>query len=471
MLPSGVSSNRAFYGTFTVLIAGLCIGILVLALLTITSGPRVRQVVVQNPGSGGAAIMNQGLTVVFDRPVEGADFDDAVDIQPEVEHTVSHRNQQLNVSFDENLLSNTGYVLTVRPELKDALGGLMEHEYDYEFTTEEPSFTYLERNYERGAVDRIVVQAPLSQESSALFGADKISRFARNAHFLAVVLPRADDTDELRVVDLQTREERVVDLPSNVRVDNLEFSPLGNQFVFITRVPTAGTNPSESDVKAYGNRLYRYDIDGGELQPVDASSEVGTVDNAVYSRDGQALLYRTLDREYYLTGAVQTTEPSLLGKYVSSGGFDRTNTKLAVQPTGGDAIYDASSKELQELPNIRLGGRTSTPVFLHNSEELLYLRDPLDAPTGETLQVCTADVDGNVEKQAVGSQPPVDFFDEPAISYDDRYVLIEAKFEPQGDDDYVGNKQPKDPRLVLYDRFDDKVIESDTRGVDPIWNR
>jgi hypothetical protein len=67
------------------------------------------------------------------------------------------------------------------------------------------------------------------------------------------------------------------------------------------------------------------------LQPVDASSEVGTVDNAVYSRDGQALLYQTLDGEYYLTGAVQTTEPSLLGKYVNSGGFDRTNTKLAVQ--------------------------------------------------------------------------------------------------------------------------------------------
>jgi len=58
---------------------------------------------------------------------------------------------------------------------------------------------------------------------------------------------------------------------------------------------------------------------------------------------------------------------SLLGKYVSSGGFDRTNTKLAVQPIGGDASYDALSKELQDLPNIHLGGRISTPVFLHNS--------------------------------------------------------------------------------------------------------
>jgi Big-like domain-containing protein len=309
-----VSSNRAFYGAFALLIAGLSIGILVLALLTTTSGPRVRQVIVQNPGSGGAAIMNQGLTVVFDRPVEGSDFDAAVDIQPEVEHTVSHRNQQLSVSVDQNLLSNTEYVLKIRPELEDTLGGLMKHEYDYEFTTAEPQFTYLERNYDRGAVDRIVVQAPLSQESSALFGADKISRFARNASFLAVVLPRADDTDELRVIDLQGREEIVVDLPSNVRVDNLQFSPLSNQFVFITRESTIGANPSESNMEAYANRLYRYDIDGEQLEPVDASSEVGNVDNAVYSRDGQALLYQTLDGEYYLTGAVQPTEPSLLGK-------------------------------------------------------------------------------------------------------------------------------------------------------------
>jgi hypothetical protein len=152
---------------------------------------------------------------------------------------------------------------------------------------------------------------------------------------------------------------------------------------------------------------------------------------------------------------------------VSSGGFDRTNTKLAVQPIGGDASYDAPSKELQDLPNIHLGGRIATPVFLHNSEELLYLRDPLDARTGGTLQVCTADADGNVKEQAVDSQPPADFFDEPAVSYDDRYVLIEATFEPQGDDDYVGNRQPKNPQLVRYARFDDKVIDSSTRGIDP----
>ena len=79
------------------------------------------------------------------------------------------------------------------------------------------------------------------------------------------------------------------------------------------------------------HRLYRYDIDGGQLQPVDASSEVGTVDNAVYSRDGQALLYKTIDGSYYLTGATRTTETTPLGIYEDSGGFDRTNTKLAVQ--------------------------------------------------------------------------------------------------------------------------------------------
>jgi hypothetical protein len=76
-----------------------------------------------------------------------------------------------------------------------------------------------------------------------------------------------------------------------------------------------------------------------------------------------------------------------------------------------------------------------------------------------------------VKKQAVDAQPSASFFDEPAVSYDDRYVLIQATFGPQGDDNYVGNKKPKDARLILYDRSDDKVIDSDTRGVDPVWNR
>ena len=58
------------------------------------------------------------------------------------------------------------------------------------------------------------------------------------------------------------------------------------------------------------------------------------------------------------------------------------------------------------------------------------------------------------------------------VSYDDRYVLMEATFGPQGDDDYVGNSKPKDVRLVLYDRFDNKVLDSGTTwDIDPVWHR
>src|SRR5918997_5989008 len=107
----------------------------------------------------------------------------------------------------------------------------MEHEYSYEFTTEEPSFTYLERNYDRGAVDRIIQRAPLSGKSQVLFGEDRIKSFARNSRYLAVVILRPDNTDELRVVDLATLEERSVDMSPDVRVDNLRFSPTENQFI------------------------------------------------------------------------------------------------------------------------------------------------------------------------------------------------------------------------------------------------
>jgi WD40 repeat protein len=312
-----------------------------------------------------------------------------------------------------------------------------------------------------------------------LFGAHRIKSFARNANYLAVVLARADETDELRVIDLGTQEARAVNIPSNVQVNNLKFSPTDNQLIFVTRTPP-GAEASESDVKAYNNRLYRYDVNAEQLQPVDASSDQGNVDSASYSPDGQALLYQTLDGEYYLTGATQTTEPSLLGKYLSSGGFDRTNTKLAVQPIAGDvavqptasdAIYDAQTKELRGLPDIRLGGQITTPMFLHNSDGLIYLKEPLGAENGGTLQVCTVDADGNVEEQETDLQSSAKFFDEPAVSYDDRYVLIEATFESQGDDDYVGNPKPKNARLVLYDRHDRKVVDPGTiRGVDPVWN-
>jgi Bacterial Ig-like domain len=467
------SPNKAFYRVLVLVVGGLSVSILVLALLVTTSGPRVRHVAVQNQSGDEIASVGQGLTVVFDRPIEGTDFESAIKFEPEVDYTVSHRKGQLSITFDQNLLSNTEYVLTIRPELEDDLGRRMEREYSYEFTTEEPSFTYLERNYDRGAVDRIIQRAPLSGESQVLFGEDRIKSFARNGRYLAVVVPRRDNTDELRVIDFATLEERSVDIPSNVRVDNLRFSPTDNQFVFVPRVVGADAGDLDSETFAANNKLYRYDIDGEQLQPVDTSSDKGNVESALYSRDGQALLYKTIDGSYYLTGATRTTETTPLGIYEDSGGFDRTNTKIAFQFGNGVTIYDAQAKESQELPDIGTGGSISAPMFLHNGDELIYLWDPLNTKEGEATQVYVASADGKVEEQVIGSQPLERFFDNPVISYDDRYVLVEATSEPSKFklDDYVGNRQPEDTRLILYDRFEHRVIDSDTHGIDPVWNR
>jgi Tol biopolymer transport system component len=290
-------------------------------------------------------------------------------------------------------------------------------------------------------------------------------------------VPRADNTDELRVVDIATREERSVDLPRDVRVDNLKFSPVDNQFVFITRA-TRKAAAGESDLEAYSNTLCRYDIDSEQLQPLDTLSAKRSVpsvlysrESVLYSRDGQALLYRALDEEYYLIGATQTTASVLLGKYLDSGGFDRTNTKLTFLSGSNAMIYDAQAGEIQEVPDIQIDGPISTPILLHNSDELLYLKKPLDAKPGEALQVYIANVDGETQEQVVNTQPQASFFGEPAVSYDDRYVLIEVTLGTQDSDDYVGDPQPKDPRLVLYDRLDGKVIDSDTRGIHPVWVR
>ena len=264
------SPNKSFYRAFGIVVGGLSVGILILALLVSTSGPRVRHVEVQSPAANGSiASVNQGLSVVFDRAIaSSSDFESAVNIEPKTEFTVSHRNQQLNITFEQNLLSNTDYVLTINPLLEDDLGRQMKSEYTYEFSTAEPSFSYLERNYEPGAADKIIERSPLSGESQVFFGAEKIKLFGRNANYLAVVVPRADSTDEVRVVDLATVEERPVEVPSNMRIDNLKFSPTDNQFVFSAQAIPTTADTSESSSEASGNTLYRYDIDSDQLQPI-----------------------------------------------------------------------------------------------------------------------------------------------------------------------------------------------------------
>src|SRR5215212_7977860 len=162
------SPNKAFWRALGLVIGGLTVGILALALLVTASGPRVRNVAVQNQTGERIFSVSQGLTVVFDRPIVGSDFESAIEFDPEVDYTVSHRQGQLSITFDQNLLSNTEYALTIKPEIEDEAGRRMEGEYRYEFTTEEPSFTYLERNYDRGAVDKVIQRALLSGESQIL---------------------------------------------------------------------------------------------------------------------------------------------------------------------------------------------------------------------------------------------------------------------------------------------------------------
>jgi hypothetical protein len=140
-------------------------------------------------------------------------------------------------------------------------------------------------------------------------------------------------------------------------------------------------------------------------------------------------------------------------------------------PSGsGVAIYDAQAGDLKEVPDINVGGRISTPVFLHNSDELLFLKAPLDAKPG-TLELYTTNADGEADEQAVDTQSQASFLGEPVVSSDDRYVLIQATLDSQEVDNNTGNRQPKDTRLVLYDRSDGKVIDSSIRGIDPVWNR
>lgn len=108
---------------------------------------------------------------------------------------------------------------------------------------------------------------------------------------------------------------------------------------------------------------------------------------------------------------------------------------------------------------------------MHNSDELIYLWDPFNARIGENMRVYVADEDGD-EELITEFEPSERFFDDPVLSYDDRYVLVEATSEPRKLDDYVGNRQPKDARLVLYDRYAREVIERDTPrhrpGVEPL---
>lgn len=449
--------GRAFYGAFALLALVLCAGILALALLVSTSGPRVRHVVVQNQGDEGVGIVGQRLTVFFDRPIRAKDPGGAVEVRPKTSHTVVRRGQQLDVTFDQNLLSDTKYVLSVGPGLTDGTGRKMADAYRYEFETGEPTFTYLKRDYGPGTLDEVIERTPLSSEQRTLFEEDRISRFARNDGHLAVVVSE-EEGDELRLAPVGTGQDEVIDLPAGTRVEDLEFSPTDDQLVFIT---STGDGPG---------RLHRYDVTAERLWAVQAPEGEEGFTDVRYSHDGQALLYQTSDGTSYLIGATRRTEPTALGDYEGIGGFDRTDARISFETTlGSAAIYDAGEQRLLELPLVGAGMEISAPTFLHNSDALLYRQDFVDPRADVTLsEVDVAYSDGRVEKQITALYPAT-FFDAPAVSHDDRYVLIESTLDGSEGDGYPTNEQPKDAFLSLYDRESGGMVE-EIRGLDPVWS-
>lgn len=457
MSSTSSSPGRAFYGAFALLVAMLCAGILVLAVAVSTSGPRVRHVAVQNGGGDAAGIVDQRLTVFFDRPIRAKDPGAAVEMEPEARHTVIRRGQQLGVVFDQNLLSDTEYVLSVGPGLADDTGREMEDAYRYAFETEEPEFTYLKRDYGPGTLDEIVERAPVSSEQQTLFEGDRISRFARKDEYLAVVLSEANG-DELRLVPAGGGRDATVEFPDGTRVEDLEFSPTDGQVALVTKT---GDDPG---------RLRRYDVAGEDLRAVALPEGEEGFSDVLYSRDGQALLYRTADGTSYLTGATRRTESTPLGDYEASGGFDRTNARISFETTlGGVTIYDARERRLLDLPLVGAGMETSAPTFLHNSDALIYRQDFVDPKADVTLsEIDIVYSDGKVEKEITALYPAT-FFDAPVVSHDDRYVLVESTLDGSKGDGYPTNEQPKDAFISLYDRENGRVVE-EIRGLDPVWS-
>jgi dipeptidyl aminopeptidase/acylaminoacyl peptidase len=467
-----VGPNGVFYGALGAVVAVLLAGILVLSALVTASGPRVRHVTVHNPDGSEVPVSGQGLTVVFDRPVgvaRGSTLESEVEIRPEADFALNHRRGRISLTFEENLRSDTEYVLEVGPGLVDVSGIRMDVPHAHEFETEEPAFTYLERNYEPGAPDRVAEREPISGRSRTLLEAPQIGYFARNGDHLAVTTPKTEYTDELRVVDLADGEVREVEVPGAVRIESLRFSPAEDRFVFVTRV-IAGPEADESFREGHEGRLYAYDVGNAKLEPVDTLSEGGNVESARFSRDGQALLYRTFDGTYYLTDAAGSAPPTPLGSYADSGGFDRSNTRISFRAKDGNAlVYDAEEGETRDLPFAEVQVNGSTPTFLNNGDGLAY-REGVEISPGEMgSRVVVSDADGD---EAVVAEPPPEayFYDEPVTSLDDRYVLVESASRAGDMDYYPANPQPEDATLLLYDRSKKEIVD-EVRGVDPVWSR
>lgn len=453
-----------------IVISTLVVAILVLSLLATNIQTRVKRVDMLGDREN-AQVHNQKLEFKFNTPVSKVSSEVEVKIfENEEQVDLETKNfvigESIHVFFENNLNYNSNY----RVELA-GVRDVYEAEVNSistQFQTKSPSFYYMEQTDE---LDKLMKYDVESKEKAIVFETNNIQNYVFNNNYIAIVVEEAEYTD---LIILDTNGNKVGEQRFGFKqIGKIDMTQTENRILFALQ---EYEYDGDFVVPTTGRELYYFDIELEKLEKFEYGGIAFDVDDIVISPDSNFVLVEDSTEGFYLIDLNDNTSGIALGRYISTGGFNRAADKilfLTFEPENYDrsifiTYYDIETG-VKELTHGEY--EVIDPSFFGDSDQVVYARVKEQFESRGVYRIVKSDLQGNESEVYDEDGVTLEF---PKISYDDRYVVLE-KYSYESLVDYNFSRatgyltKPNRADLVIYDLQNNKVITNELPGIEAKW--
>lgn len=301
--------------------------VVVLALLNLNTGFKLRNFDVLQGNKESADIYKQTFSLYFNRPIlAGQNLDSLITIEPPQKLYFSSIGSELLIQPSLNLQSNTDYKIKIDSEFKDIFNSNIGNTLELSFKTRPLDLYYTTRN---GDVTSLIKRNIANNSEETIVSLQDLVKFSIGQDFVSLI--NRLNFDEQELVILKTdNQEQVRPLPPEYSVYDFQFVP-NQPFAYFTA--RTATQDAEYGTIYSTRKLYLLNLQDFSFEQVSIPEQIEDLEELIISPDGQALMYRdTAESIYYLMDVTDPQSPVSLGRFVSASGFN-FNSKLLMFTT------------------------------------------------------------------------------------------------------------------------------------------
>jgi hypothetical protein len=431
--------GRVFVGTFAIVVGALAVVGLAGAAASVAQGPRVSSVQVDPDAA--AAASGARLIVTTSQSLEEVDASQ-VSVTPATPFTVDTSGRGVGVRFTLPLFDDTEYTVTFRDVR--GRGGGPAATFSQTFRTPQAQLFLLQRTSSGDTIFRTDLSG---DELMPVYRNDHIEDFrATSSHLVVSVI--ADDASELVVTDLEGGQERMLPLPGEGYVSNLQSADRGELIGYTFSDADLG-DAGGLESALFTASLKQSEADA-EPTPVAVTGADGRIAEWRFVPDTDSILLLSFDGSLLLTDSTGQNSTAL-GSAIAIEGIARGSSEAIVARFEGMKVIglsDAGETDLVDA-DVDLGIRGAiTPVPGGGTVRIGAPTDASGIPVGTTVTAVTGD--GTTE--VLMELPSTDVVVHTCVSPSGRYAAITVA------PDAVANPYDR-YRLPLPESLESRIVE------------